>query len=174
MVSPKAKVPYPAAAAMMMLAALVSWEPSYAFCVGSGPGTTGLAQISGLGAKSSFLHSPSSRADAGRTGECSPTSLSSSYVVKPEMARTVGSEWRKMRTRGQGFGEKVSRFIVNAVGDLLFSYFSSRFSSRTVPGIHTNDKVFVPHGTCLFISDSIWHVLDVHMPVNGSPVGWMS
>lgn len=135
---------------MMILASLVSSEPSYAFCVGSGPGVTGVAQISRLGAKSSFLHSPSSRADAGRTGECSPTSLSSSYVVKPEMARSVGSEWRKMRTRGQGFGEKVSRFIVNAVGDCAFLVVFVPLFLRPVPGIHTNDKVLVPHGTCLF------------------------
>lgn len=63
-------------------------------------------QLCTAGATSSFLPAKGA-SSAGRTGECSSTSLLSSYEVKAEMARNGGSEWRKLRTRGPGFGEKV-------------------------------------------------------------------
>lgn len=89
------------------LATLISPESAYAFGVGPGPAaTTGHVQnLRHVGAASSFVL-PRPEGASGRTRACS-TTLASSYVVKPEMARPRGSKWRKLRTRGPGFGEKV-------------------------------------------------------------------
>lgn len=93
------------AAAIAVVAALISVEPALAF--GVGPSSRGsienVKNQHGASSSSSFVRAGSNR----RTGESSSTSLSSSYVVKPEMARSRTSDWRKLRTRGQGFGEKV-------------------------------------------------------------------
>lgn len=96
-----------AAAAVAALAAIISTELAHAFGAGAGLSGVGHLQNQRQVGASSFVQSRSASA-VGRTGECSPTSLSSAYVLKPEMARSRGSEWRKLRTRGPGFGEKVS------------------------------------------------------------------
>ena len=94
-----------AAAAIAVVAALISAEPALAF--GVGPASRGsignVKNQRGASSSASFVRAGSKRS----TGESSSTSLSSSYVVKPEMARSRTSEWRKLRTRGPGFGEKV-------------------------------------------------------------------
>lgn len=92
-------------AVAVIAAALISVEPALAFGVGPPSlGSNGNVKYQhGASSSSSFVRATSSRP----TGESSSTSLSSSYVVKPEMARSRTCEWRKLRTRGQGFGEKV-------------------------------------------------------------------
>lgn len=47
------------------------------------------------------------------SGQGSSTSLRSAYVIKPDMAKSRGSEWRKLRTRGLGFGEKVNALTLS-------------------------------------------------------------
>lgn len=87
-----------AALAVAAVAALVAPEPASGFSVGPGVGSV------------QNLHSSARRGvtlPPRRTGESSSTSLSSSYVVKPEMAPCRATQWRKLRTRGPGFGEKV-------------------------------------------------------------------
>lgn len=87
------------------LAALALTPVVEAFGVSRGTSTGGLVHILGASqATSSFLKGGRGR----RTGASSPTSLCSAYAVKPDMARSRGSQWRKLRTRGPGFGEKVS------------------------------------------------------------------
>lgn len=103
-----------AGAAATVLAALASPSAVKAFGLSPGAVTTGHVNI--LGTASST--SPSLKADyasRGSTGEGSSTSLWSAYAVKPEMARSRGSEWRKLRTRGPGFGEKVRRGSVECI-----------------------------------------------------------
>lgn len=95
-----------AAAAVAALAALIALESTHAFGVGAAPGVASAGNVQNLRASAatcSFLRAGPARG----TGECSPTSLSTSYAVKPEMARSRASEWRKLRTRGPGFEEKV-------------------------------------------------------------------
>lgn len=119
-----------AAAAIAVVAALISAEPALAF--GVGPASRGsignVKNQHGASSSASFVRAGSKRS----TGESSFTSLSSSYVVKPEMARSRTSEWRKLRTRGPGFGEKVRvvcalslSFVANSsrTGSFLFSGF---------------------------------------------------
>lgn len=107
MVFAKGTATWGAAAVVYALAALIAPESVDAFGAGPAPGvaTTGHAQryLHPSPASSSFLRARPAR----RTGERSTTSLSSSYVVKPEMARSRAREWRKLRTRGPGFEEKV-------------------------------------------------------------------
>lgn len=93
-----------AAVAIAVVAALMLVEPTLAFGVGpASRGSIGNVENKRGASSSSFVRAGSQR----RTGESSSTSLSSSYVVKPEMARSRTCEWRKLRTRGPGFGEKV-------------------------------------------------------------------
>lgn len=95
-----------AAAAVAALAALIAPESTHAFAVGAAPGVASAGNVQNLrpsATTSSFLRAGPARG----TGECSPTSLSTSYAVKPAMARSRASEWRKLRTRGPGFEEKV-------------------------------------------------------------------
>eukprot|EP00752_Nemacystus_decipiens_P005990 g5409.t1 len=96
-----------AAAAAAALAALIAPESTHAFGAGAAPSVSNMGNVQNLrpSATSSFLRAGPARG----TGECSPTSLSTSYAVKPEMARSRASEWRKLRTRGPGFEEKVRR-----------------------------------------------------------------
>eukprot|EP00903_Cladosiphon_okamuranus_P020680 g18989.t1 len=99
-----------AAAAIAALAALIALESTHAFGIGAALGLRNAGNVHNprpSGATSSFLRAGPARGIG--TGECSPTSLSTSYVVKPEMARSRASEWRKLRTRGPGFEEKVRR-----------------------------------------------------------------
>ncbi|CAM9308071.1 unnamed protein product [Scytosiphon promiscuus] len=109
MVYTRGAMTWGAASAIAALAALIAPESALAF--GAGPGLATAPRGYGhdlrpsAAAASSFLRANPAK----RTGECSPTSLSTSYVVKPEMARCRASKWRKLRTRGQGFGEKVRR-----------------------------------------------------------------
>lgn len=101
------------AAAAATLAAFLVADTVHSFAVTPVPATVGHVQnLRQAGATSSFLRAVPARA-ASRAGEASPTSLSSSYVVKSEMARSRGSEWRKLRTRGPGFGEKARVFFVD-------------------------------------------------------------
>lgn len=100
------KATWGSAAVVAALAALIAPESAHAFGVGTAAGVAFTGNVQSLrpsAATSSFLRARPTR----RTGECSPTSLASSYVVKPEMARSRAHEWRKLRTRGPGFEEKV-------------------------------------------------------------------
>ena len=75
---------------------------------GSSPGPLAGGHVNTLitsSSTSSFLKIAGGSRSSG--GEGSSTSLWSAYAVKPEMAKKQGSEWRKLRTRGPGFGEKV-------------------------------------------------------------------
>ena len=92
-----------APAAVATLVALIAPDSAHAFGVGVAPGVSNVQSLRPSAATSSFLRAGPARG----TGECSPTSLSTSYAVKPEMARSRASEWRKLRTRGPGFEEKV-------------------------------------------------------------------
>lgn len=87
-----------AALAAAAVAALVAPELACSFSVG--PGVSSVRNLHSAARRGTTLPPK-------RTGESSPTSLSSSYVVKPEMARCRATQWRKLRTRGPGFGEKV-------------------------------------------------------------------
>ncbi|CAB1104246.1 unnamed protein product [Ectocarpus sp. CCAP 1310/34] len=89
-----------AALAAAAVVVLVAPEPACAFSVG--PGVGSVRNLRSATRRGTTLPPK-------RTGESSPTSLSSSYVVKPEMARCRATQWRKLRTRGPGFGEKVRR-----------------------------------------------------------------
>ena len=103
-----------AAAAVAALAVLMAPEPAHAFGVGAAPGFGTAGNVQNLrpsAATSSFLRAGPARG----TGECSPTSLSTSYAVKPEMARSRASEWRKLRTRGPGFEEKVRAYLPRSI-----------------------------------------------------------
>lgn len=103
-----------------VLAASLVVDTAHAFAVAPIPATVGYAQnLRKGGATSSFLRAGGPTRAATRAREGSPTSLSSSYVVKPEMARSRGSEWRKLRTRGPGFGEKVR------VYSMMYSVYSN-------------------------------------------------
>lgn len=112
MVFAKGAAAWGAAATVAALAALIAPESAHAFGVGAAPGVASSAgNVHNLPRPSAATSLRSTRALAGtarRTGESSPTSLSTSYAVKPEMARSRASEWRKLRTRGPGFEEKVS------------------------------------------------------------------
>lgn len=104
-----------AVAAVCALAALIVPESADAFGAGAMPG---VATTVGHVQQQQHLHGSSSflRARTTRTGECSTTSLFSSYVVKPEMARSRACEWRKLRTRGPGFEEKVCFRVFSVAG----------------------------------------------------------
>lgn len=98
-----------AAAAVATLVVLTTPDAVQGF--GLAPAAVGNVQsnVRQAGTSSSFLKA---RSPPVRAGESSPTSLSSSYEVKPEMARCRGAEWRKLRTRGPGFGEKVRPYFL--------------------------------------------------------------
>lgn len=94
------------AGAVATLVALTCPDRTEAF--GVSPGAAAAAAKGRVhiqeGATSSFLKA---RSRGGTSGEASSTSLLSTYLIKPDMAQTRGSEWRKLRTRGPGFCEKV-------------------------------------------------------------------
>ncbi|CAM9833002.1 unnamed protein product, partial [Hapterophycus canaliculatus] len=83
MVSTRGAMTWGAASAIAALAALIAPESAHAFGVGPGLATAARGYGHDLrpsaAATSSFLRANPAK----RTGECSPTSLSTSYVVKP-------------------------------------------------------------------------------------------
>lgn len=117
-----------AGVAATVIAALASPSAVKAFGISPGAVTTGHVNILGT-ASSTSSSLKAGYASSCAAGEGSSTSLWSAYAVKPEMARSRGSEWRKLRTRGPGFGEKVGHgafrytcawFVRGARGVVLF------------------------------------------------------
>lgn len=88
------------------LAVALGLKACEAFGVGPGVVTAGRTNALHTGSVSSFFRAVTSGKGGRRTGESS-TSLWSAYSIKPGLARSQGSQWRKLRTRGPGFGEKV-------------------------------------------------------------------
>lgn len=97
-------------AVIVVVAVVITTSPGGTVSAfGSSPGALSGGHVNTLittSSTSSFLKVGGGSRSSGVEG--SSTSLWSAYAVKPEMAKKQGSEWRKLRTRGPGFGEKVS------------------------------------------------------------------
>lgn len=96
-------------AVIALMGVAITTTPGRVSAFGSSPGALTGGHVNTLvttSSTSSFLKVGGGSRSSG--GEGSSTSLWSAYAVKPDMAKKQGSEWRKLRTRGPGFGEKVS------------------------------------------------------------------
>ncbi|CAM9500512.1 unnamed protein product [Sphacelaria rigidula] len=97
-------------AVIALMGVAITTTPGRVSAFGSSPGALTGGHVNTLvttSSTSSFLKVGGGSRSSG--GEGSSTSLWSAYAVKPDMAKKQGSEWRKLRTRGPGFGEKVRR-----------------------------------------------------------------
>lgn len=109
-----------AGVAAATLVTLGKLEVSETFGVARGPISTEPKQTSRNAFTSSFAKA-GDVGKRGRTSQGTSTSLWSAYVIKPDMAQSRGSEWRKLRTRGPGFGDKVFAFCRSSHGFVWLS-----------------------------------------------------